>query len=60
MKANCPLLAARPAHASAPATLRVIDGHQGRVEPPRVRGDAFQFTTEEVRVVSYVFIGMFI
>ena len=60
MKVKCTLLDAKKAQAPAPATLRIIDGRHGRVEPPRARGCAFELTFEEVRAAPNVVTGMFL
>ena len=60
MKTNCPVLAARPMHALAPATLRITDGNQGRSEPPRAQRRAFHLTTEVARVAPDVVVGIFL
>ena len=60
LKANYPLLAAKPAQAPTPATLRIIDGRQGRAEPPRAQGCAFQLTIKKARVTLDVVDGMFL
>ena len=60
MKVKCPLLVAKPAQALVPATLRITDGRQRRVEPPRARVRAFQLTAEEARVVPNVVTDMFL
>ena len=59
MKAQCPLLAARSVQAPAPATLRLTDGGQGRAEPPKAPGRAYQLVTEEIRSALEVSAGMF-
>lgn len=60
LKANCPSLDARPAQAPAPSTLRITDGSQDRVEPPRARGCSFHLTAEEARAAPDVMTGMFL
>ena len=60
MKANCPLLAAKPMQAASPATLRNTDGIPVRAEPPKAQGRAFQLTAEEARAVPDVVAGMFL
>ncbi|CAH1445284.1 unnamed protein product [Lactuca virosa] len=60
LKANCPLLAAKPAQAPAPTTLRITDGRPVRAEPPKAQGRAFQLTAEEARAAPDVVAGMFL
>ena len=43
-----------------PATLRITDGSQGRAEPPKARGRAFQLTAEEAKTTPDVVAGMFL
>ena len=54
-KVNCPKLMRRSVRAPAPATLRIIDGREGRVEVPmlrnRPRGSDFHHLTLQVCVV---------
>ncbi|CAH1418425.1 unnamed protein product [Lactuca virosa] len=38
VKANCPLLAAKPVQAPMPTTLRITDGRPVRAEPPKAQG----------------------
>ena len=59
VKVNYPLLAVIPVQAPSPTTLRITDGRQGRAEPPRARGTAFQLTIEEPRVELDVVTSMF-
>ena len=59
MKAQCPLLAARPVHAPAPATLRLTDGGQGRAEPLKAKGRVYQLMAEETGTVPKVMAGMY-
>ena len=59
MKAQCPLLAARPVQAPSSATLRLTEGGQGRAEPPKAPGRAYQLVTEEIRFEPEVSFGMF-
>ena len=59
MKAQCPLLVARLVQAPAPATLRLTDGGQGRAEPPKALGRAYQLMTEEIRSLLEVSADMF-
>ncbi|XP_052626750.1 uncharacterized protein LOC111890364 [Lactuca sativa] len=59
VKANYSSLAARPAQAPAPTTLMIIDGSQGRTEPPRARGRAFQLTAWEASATQNVVTGKF-
>ena len=60
MKANCPLLAAKPVQAAASATLRIKDRRPVRAEPPKAQGLAFQLTAEEARAAPDVVAGMFL
>ena len=60
VKANCTLLAAKPAQVSALATLRNSDGRPVKVEPPKDQGRAFQLIAEEARVAPDVVARMFL
>ena len=60
MKANCLLLAAKPAQVPAPITLRISNGRPVKAEPPKAHGRAFQLTAEEERVAADVVAGMFL
>ena len=60
VKTNCPQLAARPAQAPAPTTLRIPDGRPVKTELPKAQGRAFQLTAEEVRAAPDVVAGMFL
>lgn len=69
MKAECTLLVVKPVQALAPATLRITDGHQGKVISPMARGRAFQLIEEEARAAPdviasvfqfYIFVELFI
>ena len=58
-KANCPqLTASASVKASAPATMRITDGRQGKAEAPVVRSRAFQLTAEEACAAPDVVTGM--
>ena len=59
MKAQCPLMASRSVHAPTLATLRLTDGGQGRAEPPKALGRAYQLMTEEIRSLLEVSADMF-
>ena len=58
MKAQCPLLAARPVQAPSSATLRLTEGGQGRAEPPKAPGRAYQLVTEEIGTAPEMTAGM--
>ena len=59
-KSQCPSLAAAgKVSAPAPATLRITDGRQGRVETPVAKSRAFQLTAEEARATPDVVTGMY-
>ena len=60
MKAQCPLLAVRPVQAPELATLRLTDRGQGRAEPLKAPGHAYQLVTEEIRSAPEVSAGMFL
>lgn len=60
-KAGCPLLNhAGAIQAPTPATLRIIDGHQGRAEAPMVKGRAFQLMAEEAKEALDIVVGTFL
>lgn len=59
MKAHCPLLTAKTIQALATTTPRITDWRQGRTEPPKARGRAFQFTVEKARAASDILASMF-
>ncbi|KAL7608806.1 hypothetical protein Lser_V15G12358 [Lactuca serriola] len=60
-RAQCPgLAAAGQVAAPDPATLRITDGHQGRVEAPTARSRAFQLTAEDAREAPDVVMGSFL
>lgn len=44
--------------APAPATLRIIDGRQGKAESPVPKSSTFQLTTNEVHAALDVVPGM--
>lgn len=60
MKVNCPLLAAKTTQVLVPATLRITDGHQGKTDPSRGEGRAFQLGVEEARATPYIVTGTFL
>lgn len=45
--------------APAPTNHRITDDHQGRVEAPKAREQAFQLTIEEARAVPNVVTGLY-
>ena len=45
--------------APTPATLRIMDGRQGKTEAPVLRIRAFQLTIDEVCAAPHVVTGMF-
>ena len=49
-KANCLMLRGRAVCVPAPVTLRITDGHEGKVDVPMVRRQALQPRAEEIRV----------
>ena len=51
-------MAARSVQAPTPATLRLTDGSQGRAEPPKAPGRAYQLVAEEIRTAPEVTAGM--
>ena len=46
--------------ASAPTTLQITDGCQGKADAPFVRSRSFQLTTDEVRATPDVGMGSFL
>ena len=59
-KAECTQLTQGPSQTSAPAALRVIDGHPGKAKAPRARGRAFQLTAEEFPTTPDVVVGTYL
>ena len=59
MKADRLHLASRAVQTPAPATLRIIDGRQGKAEAPKARGRAFQLIAEEARATPVVMASMY-
>ena len=60
VKVNSLLLTAKPAQVPVPAIMRITDGRQGKVEPPRAQGRAFQITVEEASKSPGVVTCMFV
>ena len=60
-KAHCPSLAvAGPVSAPSPATLRIIDGRQGRADAPVAKIRAFQMSDKEVHATLDVVMVMYL
>lgn len=60
MKANCPLLSARPVRESDPTILRIIDGRQVRDMAMKARVRAFHLVVEKARATPDVIIDMYL
>ena len=60
VKTNCPQLAARPAQALVPATLKITNRGQGRAEPPKAQGRAFQLAAKGARTTPDAVTSMFL
>lgn len=60
VKVDCPLLIARLVHTPTPATLHIIDSHQGKVKAPMAMVCSYQLTIEEGREVPGIVTTMYL